>query len=166
MRRYADVDGNVAFALLVTLYDFYYLRREELPEGEDGEAEGYLVSSGPNAHPDLSFERVADGRIKWVPAPAFEDVYQESPFKFDFGAAIDALKDGHQVTRTGWNGKGMFVYYVPAQSYPTQTEAARARFGDSVPYAAYLALVTNQGNVATWTPSITDIFANDWIIYE
>lgn len=83
-----------------------------------------------------------------------------------FSVALEDLKAGHRVTRAEWGGKGMFVYYVPAQSYPTQTEAARAKFGDSVPYAAYLALVTTQGNVATWVPSITDIFATDWMIYD
>ena len=28
----------------------------------------------------------------------------------NFGKAIEALKDGKKVTRSGWNGKGMFLY--------------------------------------------------------
>ena len=35
----------------------------------------------------------------------------------DFGTAIDAMKDKRKVARKGWNGKGMFLYYVPAGAY-------------------------------------------------
>lgn len=31
-----------------------------------------------------------------------------------FGEAIEALKEGKQVTRKGWNGKGMFLWLKPA----------------------------------------------------
>ena len=30
----------------------------------------------------------------------------------DFGEAIKALKEGKRVARTGWNGKGMFLYLI------------------------------------------------------
>ena len=82
-----------------------------------------------------------------------------------FGQAVDALKEGHRVFRAGWNGKGMYLYYVPASTYPAQTEAARIQFGDTVPYREYLALKTAQNDVATWSPSSSDVLANDWIIY-
>lgn len=41
---------------------------------------------------------------------------------FDFGTAIQELKGGKRVARSGWNGKGMFIYYVPANSYPPSTD--------------------------------------------
>lgn len=28
----------------------------------------------------------------------------------NFGQAIEALKEGKKVARTGWNGKGMYIY--------------------------------------------------------
>lgn len=86
----------------------------------------------------------------------------------DFGDALRALKAGKRVSRTGWNGAGMFAYLVPAASYPVQTGAAKAHFGDGamVPYRAYLALKTTRGDVATWAPSCSDVLANDWIILE
>ncbi len=34
----------------------------------------------------------------------------------NFGKAIEALKAGKKVARTGWNGKGMFVAYQ--KGYP------------------------------------------------
>lgn len=82
----------------------------------------------------------------------------------DFGAAIMALKAGRRVARAGWNGKGMFAYLVPAASYPVQTGAAIEHFGQGamVPYRAYLALKTVDGDVATWAPSCSDVLAEDW----
>jgi hypothetical protein len=38
-----------------------------------------------------------------------------------FGSAVAALKEGYKVARSGWNGSGMFAYYVPESSYPAQT---------------------------------------------
>lgn len=40
----------------------------------------------------------------------------------NFGQAIEALKNGKKVARTGWNGKGMFLYYVPADAYAPCTK--------------------------------------------
>lgn len=80
-----------------------------------------------------------------------------------FGDALALLKAGHRVSREGWNGKGMWLYHVPADSYPAQTEAAKAEFGDMVPYGAYLAMKTAQGNVVPWLASQTDILADDWV---
>jgi hypothetical protein len=82
----------------------------------------------------------------------------------DFGHAIAALIAGKKVARAGWNGKGQFVYYVPSNHYPAQTPIAKATFGESVPYRAYLALKTVQNDIAMWTPSITDVLATDWEI--
>lgn len=84
----------------------------------------------------------------------------------NFGGALEALKGGAKVARAGWNGRDMFLYYVPAKTYPVETEAARSKFGDEVPYRAYIALVTAQGDVATWSPSTSDALAEDWEIIE
>ncbi|WP_220271858.1 Thoeris anti-defense Tad2 family protein [Moraxella bovis] len=35
-----------------------------------------------------------------------------------------------------------------------------------MPYRAYLALKTAQNDVATWTPSVSDTLAEDWVIVE
>jgi hypothetical protein len=86
----------------------------------------------------------------------------------DIGFAISQAKKGKRVARKGWNGAGMFVYYVPAASYPAQTGAAKKFFGENalVPYREYLALKTAQGDVATWAPSGSDALAEDWEVVE
>lgn len=86
----------------------------------------------------------------------------------NFGQAIEAAKQGKRISRSGWNGSGMFAYIVPAASYPAQTGAAKAHFGENgmVPYRAYWALKTAQEDVATWAPSGSDSLAEDWIILD
>jgi len=85
-----------------------------------------------------------------------------------FGAALVALKGGAKVSRAGWNGKGLFVYLVPAASYPARTAAAKSFFGDDglVPYSAYLAVKNVDDTVSTWAPSCSDALAEDWLIVE
>ena len=109
----------------------------------------------------------ADGYTSWSPRDAFEEAYRPCE-AMTFGLALEALKKGCRVARTGWNGAGQFVYLVPANSYPAQTAIAKAHFGADamVPYRAYLALKTAQGDVATWAPSVSDCLADDWQIVE
>jgi len=85
----------------------------------------------------------------------------------DFGQALNWLKLGKKVSRKGWNGSGMYAYYIPANSYPAITEIAKKEFGDKlVPYRPYLALKTAQNDVATWNPSTSDCLAEDWFVVE
>lgn len=95
-----------------------------------------------------------------------------------FGEALQILKNGGRVAREGWNGKGMWIYLVPANSYPAQTQTAKDYWGEKqgvkplgpneagsipmVPYGAYLAMKTAQENVVPWLASQTDILAEDW----
>lgn len=81
----------------------------------------------------------------------------------DFSQALFLLKQGKKLARKGWNATGQFIYLVSANSYPAQTEAAKAHFGDMVPYEAYIALKTVRNTVATWAPSIGDVLADDWM---
>lgn len=81
----------------------------------------------------------------------------------NFGDALAALKTGKKINRAGWNGKGMFVYLVPANAYPASTDAARSHFkGELVPYNAYLAIKNVNETVSTWVPSVNDVLAEDW----
>ena len=86
----------------------------------------------------------------------------------NFGWALDMLKEGKKVQRKGWNGKGQFVYYVPADRYIAKTDIAKSIMAEDgkVDYRAYLALRTAQGDVATWVPSISDCLSDDWQIAE
>ena len=86
----------------------------------------------------------------------------------NFGSALNALKAGAKLQRSGWNGKGMFIYYVPSASYPASRNLLGTMKGmfpdDMVPYGAYIAMKTAQNNVVPWLASQTDVLAEDWQI--
>lgn len=92
------------------------------------------------------------------------EIYLKPNYTMNFGQAIEALKSGQAVARAGWNGKGMYLYYVPANTYPAVTEIAKKEFGDLVPYGAYIAMKTAQDNVVPWLASQTDMLAEDWSV--
>lgn len=100
---------------------------------------------------------------------------EQQATNLDFGQAIKLLKANYKVARSGWNGKGMFLYYVPAGEYPPATDigkqiAVSFQTPDhpqlTVPYGAYIAMKTAQNNVVPWLASQTDVLAEDWEIVE
>ena len=131
--------------------EYIAFRGWQLPADGNPADEGYLV------------ECVGDF-ISWCPKNRFDRAYREVGQGMSFGDALKSLKAGQRVARAGWNGKGMFVYLVPAASYPVQTGAAKAHFGDGamVPYNAYMAIKNVDETVSTWVPSVNDCIAEDW----
>lgn len=98
----------------------------------------------------------------------FHKTKEKRKHKMNFGSALEGLKRGHKLARNGWNGKGMFIYYVPENKYPASGNTLGTMTGvfpdDMVPYGAYLAMKTAQNNVVPWLASQTDILAEDWEI--
>lgn len=85
----------------------------------------------------------------------------------DFSDALMWLKEGKRVARKGWNANGQFCWMVPAGQYPARMEAIKGYFpGDVVPYGAYFALKNAQDVVVPWVPSVGDLLATDWKVYE
>lgn len=151
-------------AVPMPLGQYNNLQGWKLPEGQDPHTPGYLVEyqdGGKPNHPDFA------GYISWSPKDVFERAYQAAS-GMDFGGALSAIKLGKRVARSGWNGVGMFVYLVPANSYPVQTGAAKEHFGQGamVPYNAYMAIKNVNDTVSTWVPSVNDCLSNDWYIVE
>ena len=139
----------------------YYVKAPIEGNGLPVGAEVKVVTENPFAYEiDMGthYEYISKDRIKVV----------ELPENLDFGEALRLLKQGKKVARKGWNGKGQFVYYVPADRYPAKTDAAKSVMDKDgkVSYRAYLALKTAQGDIATWGPSISDGLAEDWEVVE
>ena len=125
-----------------------------IPKSMDPTEEGYKV-------------RYPDGYESWSPKDVFEEAYRPTDC-MSFGLAIEAMKKGKKVSRRGWNGKGMFLYYVPEGRYPVRTDAAKsiAEEDGKVDYGAYIAMKTVQGNIVPWLASQTDMLADDWEVVE
>lgn len=148
----------------MTRAEYNDLRSWTLPADEDGTDEGFLVEyldGGKANHKDF------EGYISWSPKSVFENAYGPTT-GMTFGLAVEALKKGAKVARAGWNGKGMFLYYVPAAAYPAQRNTLSTMVGvfpnDMVPYCAYIAMKTAQDNVVPWLASQSDVLASDWAI--
>lgn len=84
----------------------------------------------------------------------------------DFGSALQHLRMGAQIRRTGWNGTGYFIYLVSASEF--QHENARGpvqdifKPGDTIKYRAHIDSHHADGSIGVWTPDQTDILADDW----
>lgn len=77
-----------------------------------------------------------------------------------------AQNEGMLIYRNGWNGKNMFVFYVPEGKYPASRNGKQTLVGifpeDLVPYRAYMAIKSVDDTVVPWTPSQSDQLSSDW----
>jgi hypothetical protein len=87
---------------------------------------------------------------------------------FNFGEAIQYLKNDFQVCRNGWNGKGMFLTLVKG-SMLTAIIAENTKIKDeqNKPYPVQDAIYmkTADNKLIAWLASQADILAEDWEIF-
>ena len=166
MKDYLGVKRIKATPMNRLAYNEY--RGWTLPSDENGEDQGYLVEylDSPNSnHPN--HERY----ISWSPRDVFEKAYRVAD-KLTFGEAIEALKTGFKVARSGWNGKGMFLFLLPAGTIPKSAihdnklrEILADNGSDSFEALASIRMKTADNKILTgWLASQTDMLAEDWMI--
>jgi hypothetical protein len=82
----------------------------------------------------------------------------------NFGMALLELQKGNLVARSGWNGKGMFLYYVPASTFIVNRAPLLGIYpeGTAVDYRAHIDMKTADGTCVPWLASQTDMLASDW----
>ena len=82
---------------------------------------------------------------------------------FDFGRALNILKDGGKVQRAGWNGKGLWLELQRPDAHSKMTLPYIFMSYPSTP--ASDAAPTNHINARVpWLASQTDMLAEDWRI--
>lgn len=141
------------------LGDYNNYRGWKIPENENPEREGYVV-------------QYQDGYESWSPKEVFESAYREID-KLTFGQAIEALKEGKKVARSGWNGKGMFVYLQKGFELkePARNEIlAQYQLENSnqpVTLCSHIDMKAADGSIVIgWLASQTDLLAEDWCILD
>ena len=72
---------------------------------------------------------------------------------FGFGIALDILKKGGKVRRTGWNGKGMWL-------------GLQKPFTGSEMTLPYIYMLTADAKLVPWLASQTDMLSTDWEVVE
>jgi len=90
----------------------------------------------------------------------------------NFGEAIEAMKNGKMVTRVGWNGKGMYLWYMPPATIKAEwckephLKALAEANGGEIECMGSVRMKTADNKVVTgWVASQADMFAEDWMIY-
>lgn len=96
----------------------------------------------------------------------------------NFGQAIEAMNNGSMVQRSGWNGKGMFVYktvgntvgkdFIPKfASLPESVKEFLAKKDADVVFHPSITMYTAQGEMQPgWLCSQADMLADDWQLFE
>jgi hypothetical protein len=85
-----------------------------------------------------------------------------------FGSALEAIKTGKRMARSGWNGKNMFVFLVPGSQFNVNRPPLLGIYPDGTPitYRPHIDIKGADGSISTWVPSIGDVMAEDWQIVE
>lgn len=90
----------------------------------------------------------------------------------NFGQAIEALKSGKQVARSGWNGKNMFLVFVPGskniilkEGTPYMNSFRGQAVGCVHTINPHIDMYTASGEFQPgWLASQTDMLAEDWVV--
>lgn len=84
----------------------------------------------------------------------------------NFGQAIEALKKGKKVRRKGWNGKGMWLVFMPPFTVKEPNERTKAHgITESFDCGGYIVMWTAQGVWQPgWLASQADMLSEDWEI--
>lgn len=167
----AYIGTKLVNAKPMTRGEYNDFRGWELPKDEDGSDKGYLVE-----YIDGGKANTAEyaGYVSWSPADVFARGYKASG-SLSFSEALIALKAGHRVARTGWNGSDQWlsapntnVIKAHADQFwsGNNHDYAKAN-GGFVEIPPYITIKNAQGQVQIgWVPSQGDLFANDWVILE
>lgn len=88
----------------------------------------------------------------------------------NIGEAVAALKDGKKVAREGWNGKGMWLCFMPGVTIAEGIVNGRTKkfvpAGD-LNVGGYIVMWTAQGVWQPgWLASQPDLLAEDWVVVD
>lgn len=86
----------------------------------------------------------------------------------DFGAALEALKEGKRLAREGWNGKDMFVFLVDGSEFEVNRAPLNKFFeeGEKVTYRPHLDIKAVDGTIGVYNVNTNDILSEDWVVVE
>lgn len=85
---------------------------------------------------------------------------------FNFGEALQFLRDGEKVARIGWNGKQMFLFLVPGSVFKVNRPPLLGIYpeGTEITYCPHIDMKTADGSIVPWLASQTDVLAEDWAV--
>ncbi len=86
----------------------------------------------------------------------------------DFSQALDAIKLGDKVKRTGWNGPDQFVFLVHGSTFIVNRPPLLGIYpeGTEINYHAHIDIRNQQGVIVPWLASQGDLLAEDWEVVD
>ena len=129
---------------------------------------------------DLVDDAINHFRVNFEKKPEADSETPQSPGPYGglhlghgtFGQALDALRHGKKVSRSGWNGKGMYLWLLPQNTIQkswVKDPMLLSVFGDrdELDCLGSIRMLTATGEVLTgWLASQTDMLAGDWGLVE
>ena len=144
--------------------EYNHARGWETPADENPSDEGYMLQYLDGGKPNTE---EYPHYVSWSPKSVFDKSYKLTVDGMGFDMALRLIKMGKQVTRTGWNAGGQFVYLLPASKLQS---AIGYGFGEYIgePEFVQTIVLKNAQNklVVGWVPSIGDLFAEDWKLLD
>lgn len=95
----------------------------------------------------------------------YEQLIKKEKELFDFGKAIQYLKEGKRLQRQGWNGKKQYIELATNISYKNANDEIINAEHDAIGNKA-IAFVGTSGIQLGWLASQADMLAEDWKIVE
>lgn len=148
----------------MTRQEYNDYRGWKLPSDENGNDEGYLVEYTDGGKPNVEGR---EGYVSWSPKKQFDNAYRKAD-GLSFGLAVEALKKGCKVARSGWNGKGMFLFLVNGSTFKVNRPPLLGIYpeGTEVNYCPHIDMKTADDKIVPWLASQTDVLADDWQIVD
>jgi len=146
------IGAKILSAKPMSRQEYNDFRGWQMPEDEEGADSGFIV-------------QYAGGYISWSPLKEFNEAYRLTD-GLNFGLAIEALKKGALVQRKGWNGKGMFLYYVEGSTFNVNRAPLLGIYpkGAEITYQSHIDMKTADGRCVPWFASQSDMLCDDWRI--
>lgn len=160
MKQYAGT--KLLLAIPLTLGAYNTIRGWVMPEGEDPDANGYLVEyqdGGKSNHPAF------DNYISWSPVDVFQNAYRPVD-NLPFSLALELIKQGHKIARAGWNGKGMYCALIKGGAVQQAIADCYGQAGSTYPVCDAIYMKTADEKLVPWLASQTDILADDWVVVQ
>lgn len=149
----AYIGTKLVTARPMRLTDYNMLKGWKTPDNME-DTDGYFI-------------RYPDGYTSWCPDKQFIEAYRLVD-GLSFGLALEAMKKGYKVARTGWNGKDMFCFLVPGSEFKVNRPPLLGIYpeGTTINYRPHIDMKDASGAIGTWLASQTDMLTDDWFIVE
>lgn len=140
------------------------LQATPMNRGDYNKYRGWTIPSNENPNDEGYLVEYEDGYQSWTPREVFEKAYRDCE-GLTFGIAVELMKKGTKVARSGWNGKKQYIELATSISYVNAD-------GESVNCNHYaignkaIAFVGTSGVQMGWLASQADMLAEDWHIVE